>query len=81
MEEPAIRKLYYCLLAEQISPAKIGSVVKTILKAFFSELDVEQLRLPKERFAGSMRLDELRTISMAHKAASLCQNVQAGKKA
>ena len=77
---PAIRKLYYCLLAEQISPAKIGSVIKTILKAFFPELDVEQLRLPKERCAGSMRLDELSTISMAHKAASLCQNVQAGKK-
>ena len=33
---PAVRKLYYSLLADQITPAKIGPVIKTILKCFFS---------------------------------------------
>ena len=36
---PAIQKLYYSLLAEQISPAKIGSVIK--LKNFFPDLDTD----------------------------------------
>jgi len=34
------------LLAEHISPAKIGPVIKTILKGFFPDLDTDQLKLP-----------------------------------
>lgn len=34
MYSPAIRKLYYTLLADQIPPAKICSTIKSVLKTF-----------------------------------------------
>ena len=78
MYSPAIRKLYYALLADQIPPAKIASTIKAILKCFLTNLDVEQLILPKERCAGCMRREELKTISMAHKATVITEHVKKG---
>ena len=52
---PAVRKLYYSLLAQQILPTKISTTLKTVLKCFLPGLDVDHLQLPKERCAGYMR--------------------------
>ena len=76
---PAIRKLYYSLLSEHIPPGKIAIIIKTILKTFFPNLNTDELVLPKERCAGSMRIDELSTVSEAHKASIISKNVQEGK--
>ncbi len=76
---PAIRKLYYNLLANQISPSKICDTVKCVLKCFLPALDVEHLQLPKERCAGYMRKEELATICMAHKASAISKQAEAGK--
>lgn len=75
---PCIRKLYYTLLADQIPPAKIGGIIKAILKTFIPSVDVELLSLPKERCAGYMRREELKTVSMAHKAALISEQTQKG---
>ena len=66
---PAVRKLYYSLLANQTPSAKIEIIMKAVLKCFLPNLDVD--RLPKEKCAGYMRREELKTISMAHKASIL----------
>ena len=34
---PAIRKLYYTLLSEQIPPSKIASTIRAVLNCFFPE--------------------------------------------
>lgn len=73
-----IRTLYYTLLADQISPAKISNTIKSVLKSFLPGLDVEHLQLPKERCAGYMRAEEMNTVSMAHKASLLCEKVRHG---
>ena len=65
---PSIRSLYYTLLADQVPPAKISSIIKSVLKCFFPSLSIEELALPKERCAGYMRTEELSVISTAHKA-------------
>lgn len=76
---PAIRncKLYYNLLASQISPLKICNTIKAVLKCFLPTLDVKCLQLPKERCAGYMRKGELTTICMAHKATAISKQVKA----
>ena len=61
----SIRSLYYTLLADQVPPAKISSIIKSVLKCFFPSLSVEKLALPKERCAGYMRTEELNVISTA----------------
>ena len=63
-----VLELYYSLLAEQMPPAKVSHIIKSVLECFVPSLDVECLQLPKERCAGYMRREELRTISTAHKA-------------
>jgi len=68
---PNVRKLYYTLLADQIPPSKITSTIKAVLKCFLPNLNLDDLKLPKERCAGYMRREELKTISMAHKATLL----------
>lgn len=35
---PAIQKLYYTLLANQTSPAKIANIIKAVLKCFLPNL-------------------------------------------
>jgi len=67
MYSPAIRKLYYTLLTDQIPPAKIESTIKAVIKCFL-HLNIEKLSLPEEKCSGYMRREELKTISMAHKA-------------
>ena len=76
---PAIRKLYYSLLSNQIPQGKIETIIRSILKAFFPALNTDLLVLPKERCAGQMRLDEMCTISEAHKASAICEHLEAGR--
>ena len=70
----AVRHLYYSLLADQVPPAKIPRTIKSVLKCFIPSLDVEGIKLPHERCAGYMRTEELKTISMAHKASTIVES-------
>lgn len=63
-----IRELYYCLLVQQMPPAKIELAVKTILKLFNPSVDLTQLHLPKASLAAKMRSQELPTVSKTHQA-------------
>ena len=69
----SIRQLYYSLLADQIPPAKIEATIKAVLQCFMPSLNTQMLMLPRERCAGYMRREELKTISMAHKAQSVSE--------
>ena len=75
---PAVRKLYYTLLANQTPPAKIANIIKAVLKCFLPNLDTAKLILPKEKCAGYMRREELKTVSMAHKASIMDNLVEEG---
>jgi hypothetical protein len=68
-----VRQLYYTLLADQVPPAKVSSIIKSVLKSFLPTLNTDELELPRERCAGYMRREELKTISMAHKAYTLAE--------
>jgi len=76
---PAICKLYYSLLSDQIPPSKIYKTIKAVLKCFLPNLDIEHLQLPKERCAGYMCREELAIISMAHKASAISKQAKAEK--
>ena len=39
-----IQKLYYTLLADQVPPAKISSIIKSVFKCFFPSLNIEKLK-------------------------------------
>ena len=69
-----IRQLYYSLLADQIPPAKISGIIKSVLKCFLPSLNTDKLELPRESCAGYMRREELRTVSMAHKAYTIIES-------
>jgi hypothetical protein len=73
----AVRQLYYTLLADQVPPAKFSSIIKSVLKCFLPTLNTDELELPCERCAGYLRREELRTISMAHKAYTLAETESA----
>ena len=45
---PEIRKLYYSLLADQVSVSKITHIVKSVLRCFNPGMNVDELRLPKK---------------------------------
>ena len=75
---PAIRELYYTLLAEQIPPGKIASTIKATLKCFLPSLDVQHLKLPQESCASYMRRQELTTVNLAHKASLILQQAESG---
>ena len=77
---PTIRKLYYTLLADQVPPGKIATIIRSVLKCFVPDVDASSLKLPASRCAGYMRREELKTVSMAHKASILSEDLQAGKK-
>ena len=62
----AVRELYYTLLANQLPPAKIASIIKSILKSFMPSLRVDELQLPGESCASYMRREELTTLNLAH---------------
>ena len=76
---PAIRKLYYSLLANQVPAARIREIVSTVLQCFVPDCDSSCIELPKERCAGYMRREELATIGMAQKAHTLCEEIRCGK--
>ena len=65
---PAIRKLYYTLLANQVPATRIRDIVSTVLECFVPDCDISSIKLPKERCAGYMRREELASIGMAQKA-------------
>ena len=71
----SIRNLYYSLLADQISPAKIRSIIKAVLKCFVPTANIDQLQLPSEGCAGYMRRQEFKTVSMARKAAVVINQI------
>ena len=75
---PAVRKLYYTLLAEQIPPSKIASTIRAVLKCFFPNLDVQHIKLPEKSCAGYMRKEELKSVSMVHKAAVISDYAKQG---
>ena len=70
---PAIRALYYQLLADQVPLAKIKTTIKAVIKCFFPSADVSNLRLPSENCAKYMRQHELKTVNMVHKATVIYQ--------
>ena len=76
---PAIRKLYYSLLSDQVPPSKICMIITAVLKCFLPNLDTEHLQLPKERCAGYMRREELSTLSMVHKASAISEAAKTEK--
>ena len=69
----AVRELYYKLLADQIPPAKIESIIKSVLNCFFPTMNTDDLKLPREKCAGYMRREEMNTICMAQKAYSISE--------
>lgn len=70
---PALRALYYQLLADQVPLGKIKTTIKAVIKCFFPLADVENLQLPSESCAKYMRQHELKTVSMVHKAKVLSE--------
>ena len=60
--------------ADQIPPAKIACTIKFVLKSFLPSLNTDDLVLPKESCAGYMRREELKTVSMAHKAYTVIES-------
>ena len=71
--------MYYTLLAEQIPPKKIKQIIQYVLSTFFPDIDISSLQLPGESCAGYMRREELTTVSNAHKATALMQDIDSGK--
>ena len=71
---PAIRKLYYDLLSDQVPSSKIVAIIKMVIKCFNPSIDVEKLKLPQRACADYMRREELKIISNAHKATVLCEH-------
>ena len=70
---PAIRKLYYQLLSEQVPSSRIADIVKAVIRCFSPSLDIQSLKLPQQACASYMRKDELKVISDAHKVKVLCE--------
>ena len=76
---PAIRKLYYSLLTKQVPASNIERIVRTVIKSVNPLMDIDQIILPKRSCASYMRRDELKTISNAHKAMVLCDDIRKNK--
>ena len=70
---PAIRKLYYQLLADQVPTSKIADIIKAVIRCFNPSVDIQNLKLPQRACASYMRKSELKTISDAHKAKVLSE--------
>ena len=66
------------MLANQVPVSKIAGIIRTVLKCFNPETNVEELRLPKKSCASYMRAGELKTICDAHKATILHNNQAKG---
>ena len=55
---PVVRRLYYNLLTNQIPASRAAEIVKAVLKCFLPDCDVDNIKLPSERWAGYIRKDE-----------------------
>ena len=75
----SVRKLYYTLLSNGIPVSRIESLVKDVVKWSNPSVDILRLELPKRSCASYMRKDELKVVSNAHKATSLCRQVARGE--
>ena len=75
----SVRKLYYTLLCSGVPVSKIENLVKNIVKWSNPSVDVSKLELPKRCCASYIRKEELKVISDAHKATSLCDQIATGK--
>ena len=71
-------ELYYSLLGNQLPPAKIATIIRTILKCFLPSVDLNQLKLPSESCASYMRSQELTTLNMVHKAETILEQAEHG---
>ena len=71
---PEIRKLCYTLLANQVPASKVGAIIQSVMKSFHPSMDVQEFKLPQRTCASYMRREELKTISDAHKATTLCSH-------
>ena len=71
---PAIRKLYYTLLAKAVPTSEITEIVKEVVKSFNPSIHVQKIKLTKKACTSYMRKDELKTVSAAHKATVLREN-------
>ena len=76
---PAIRKLYYTLLASQIPTSKVADIVAAVVTCFNPSIDIQHLKLPQRACASYMRREEMKTISNAHKATELCKHASENK--
>lgn len=52
---PEIRKLYYRLLADQVSVCKITHIVKSVLRCFNPCMNVDELKLPQKNIVTCAR--------------------------
>ena len=68
-----IRALYFRLLAENMSPAKIERNIKIVLETFCPQINTKLLKLPKKSLAREIRSSEMPTLAKAHEAAALSQ--------
>jgi hypothetical protein len=76
---PAIRKLYYTLLSEEVSTSKISSIIKNVVSVFNPSIGLDDLKLPGKSCASYMRKNELKSICDAHKSTVLCQDASENK--
>lgn len=69
-----MRKLYYKLLAEGLSPVRIASTIGSVLKTFYPSLDVEKLKLPGKSCAGYFHQQDLTSVNLAHNSTKLAES-------
>jgi hypothetical protein len=72
-------KLYYALLSSGVHVSKFDGLIKQIVLWSYPSVDVSKLELPKRSCASYLRKDELKVISNAHKATTLCNDIATGK--
>ena len=51
---PAIRKLYYSLLAQQVPTSRIADIIKAVIRCFNPSIDIHNLKLPQRACASYM---------------------------
>ena len=73
----SVRKLYYTLLSSCIPVKKVETLVKDVVKWSNPSVDTSKLELPKRSCASYIRKEELK-VSNAHKATSLCEQIDTG---
>ena len=64
---PAIRKLYYSMLSEEVPSAKIANIIKTVVRSMFPGIGVDKIQLPKRACANYMRRTSFKQLAMLTK--------------